>query len=776
MVKNNGTPIIKRPAIWASTAFIIGILLGVMAAKDNYTAGVISVAVVCALSGAVFIIKKCGYMAAVCAVSIIAAFFYSFNCYSVRYEVEDISNTESLVAGTVLDVSAFGEESVRYSLDNVTVDGKEIHGDLLVTVTGGRLNIGDDVTFVAKVQKPRTATNHGVFDYREYLANEGIYYVSYIEYGDILEIGRASHGIRDLFYGINSAKHKLAGLYTEYLTDEASGIVSAVTMGDSIYIADEHYELYRRTGTAHVLAISGLHVGFAVIFASLVTRRMRKYSLPYTLINLGIVWAYVFISGMSISAVRAGIFFTLHSIGGAAKQRCDTVNFAFITALIMLIADPLSLFSVGFQLSFAAVLGIGLLSGEVSSLLERWLPFVSKNIISTVSITLSASIGVLMPIAYHFNSVSVISILLNLVIVPLFSYVVMFAFVLLASVGLNIGFVASAAAAVVNGLVFISDSMLKVASEWEYAYFTVPRPHVGIIAVFAVLVVILSVEKPVWIRRGRSAYTCCALIVIMLMLPYSGIGGIYRLSFIDVGQAECALLVTPTNKTVMVDAGRSYGNDKGAQYTIAPYVLNNGNGVIDYLVLSHGDSDHIGEVESLAGLMKIRNIVYFCPENDDAMDDIIALAESCGIRLINMYYNDTVIIDGDTVINRLSEHFDRDVTNDQSLVMEIKCSGRSLVFGGDMSGEVLDGLDYPDDIFVYKVAHHGSKDAYSREIMQRIPRYSVICTKKGNVYRLPHKETLEKYREFSRVLLTEDMGEIRFYFTDKWEKVWGFAE
>ncbi len=770
---------IKRPAIWVCTAFMCGILLGTYAARHGYCYQLtVAFIVLLAVSGILLVLSKRFLLIFVCAVSLAAASFHGHNEFSYRYRLPDISDRLSLVSGRVLDLTAVGEDYNRYELDDIHIDGRKVYGRMLVSIRDAELNIGDDITFEANVTKPRETRNSGIFDYGGYLANNGIYYTAYIESNDIWEqYSPRLSLISDSRYIINKFKHNTVELSREYLSPEALGIVQAVILGDNMYLDDTQYEAYRKSGTAHVLSISGLHVGFAVVLAGFVTKRLRRYSILYTIINLAIVWGYILISGLNISAVRAGLFFAMYSVGSFAKQRCDIVNIAFITAVVMLVLDPMSIYAVGFGLSFCAVLAIGILKDNCTRAIISVLKFLPKTVADSFSVSLCASVGVVIPIAYHFNTVSLISVLLNLIIVPLFAYVVGAAFVFVVSLYIGVGFVSFAVGTVVNGLVMIADSILSIAMQWRYAALTVPSPTWWVIVIAVFVLILMSCERPRWVKYPFVAVVPMIVAVIFAMVfPYMGIRDTYRLSFIDVGQAECALLVTPENKTVMIDAGTSYGTTGTAEYTIAPYMYKHGNSRIDYLVISHADSDHIGEVDELIKSVEIGNIVYFCPDESDVLDEILVLARENDIELINMYYNRSVRVDKETELFRLSEHFESDSVNNQSLVVEVRCSSRSLVFAGDMEARVLDCLEYPEDIFVYKVAHHGSESSYSQTIMDILPRYSVICTKLGNVYGLPKDDVLERYMEFSNVLLTRDCGEITFTFNDEDYEIYKFLE
>ena len=177
-------------------------------------------------------------------------------------------------------------------------------------------------------------------------------------------------------------------------------------------------------------------------------------------------------------------------------------------------------------------------------------------------------------------------------------------------VALGIAPLAELAAAVVNGLVFISDSVIDMALSWEYSYFNVATPSIIVIVSFALLLWLFSKDKPRFVKRKRYvAIGLVGALLICFLLPKVNLFGNYSLSIIDIAQAESALLVTPQNKTIMVDAGAPYGADDTAEYTLAPYIYKNGNSKIDYLVISHAHDDHVERLTAL-GLVREKRIAH----------------------------------------------------------------------------------------------------------------------------------------------------------------------
>ncbi len=768
---------VKRPAIWFSASFMAGIAMGSFSAeKGLLTAFVIGLLVAFCIFITLFY-KKVNFTAVICFLCIIAAFFYSYYTYSKR-NVPDYTGYSHVIEAKILSKDKIKDEKIRYHAVNVSLDGEAIDSDILITLPSDvSLSPGDRITLTAGISKPSEVRNSKLFDYKSYLADNEIYYVVYADENNIDSvITYEESGEKGFRFIINRFKEKCVSLYGDYLSSEALGIVHAITSGDDVYIDSSTYDSYRAGGIAHVLAISGLHVGFIVLFASLITSFLKKNGVLYTVINILLVWGYIVFSGMNVSAVRAGIFFSLFSIGKALKARTDTINLLFITALIMLIFRPLLLFSASFQLSFSAVLGIGLLAPSMMLFAEKHLVFLPKNIVSSLATVISASIGVLIPLAYNFNSISPLSVIANIVIVPLFAYITVAGFLMMPAVLIGWSPLCKVIGTLINGLVYIVRVIISLLEKTGLSSIAVTSPSLIFIAAFAVLILIISIEKPLWIKKKLIPIICC--IAVMLadnVIPNLGINDIYTVSFIDVGQAECSVIRTPDNKVIMIDAGTSYGTSGTADYTIIPYLLRHGITHIDYLVLSHLHSDHAGEAPAIIKGFSVGNVICAFPEEgtSELFDRIKTACTERGTSLTDFSQRSYIFIGESTVLSSLKDT-SSSVGNEDSLLIKIACGNNSLLFTGDMDAKGLADLPDIDNLLILKVPHHGSDSSVTDRIRELSPLYSVILSKSGNSYSLPNDNVVNFYSSFSDVIRSDESGEIVFRFNDKLIKIQTF--
>lgn len=779
MVRNNTNSLApRRPAIWLSCAFMAGIALAICSVRNSIiTAALVLMAVLLCIAFILCLFRKISFVIFLCSVFLTGAFLYTFFKYNVRNQLPDIAGQEFEITATVANIDNIEADSIRYEVKQVSLskDGNvlELPYGMMVTIYGGeQLLPGDRFSLAATVRLPRASANDGTFDYREYLANKGVYFTAYAQADQISSVISYKEGRFSLSDFIARSRLSLADAVRPHLSQETFAIFNSVITGDQFYVSDTTQSLYQSTGIAHVLSISGLHVGFLYSIALFLTKGLHKNKTPQILLCMGIIWIYIAFTGFNVPAARAGIFFTLMLISKRLHARYDPVNITFVTALILLMCNPLSITTASFQLSFCAVLGIALFSPILREFLRKHVKFMPAGSQSTLAVMLSANVGVLIPLAYHFNSFSVISLVSNLFVVPLFSYITIFGFVLIPFALLTGGFFLQAICTVLNGLVGIADSVLRLLNKIPYSTIAVPTPHMFTIIAAACLLLVLSIECPRWIRRKTPAALCClAFLCASAAFPYIHFTNTYTASFLDVGQAECSIVVTPQNKVVMIDAGEPYGSDSTAEYTIAPYLYNLGYTHIDWLIVSHNDTDHIGAIDELAGLVTIRNIVYFAPTGSSEEAEILSLADTFQINAVNLYLLDSISVDKSTEIQRISTEFVSQNANDTSLVAALQCGDRSLVFTGDASASVLDELDPIPNSLVYKVPHHGSKTSLSDFFSGCSPQYSIIFAGENNVYHFPSQEAYDFYSASSQVYVTGSSGCITIEFHNSGERI-----
>jgi len=312
-------------------------------------------------------------------------------------------------------------------------------GNILVnTFRDYDLSYGDDLQLTGKLHRPYNFSNERNFSYRDYLQNRGIYFILSIKKNSNIQILGKNKGNYFKRHALR-LRAKLGSVLSENLSKNESGIMKAILLGDRSAIAKPVRALFVQTGTAHILAISGLHIGVvAALF--LLLSKMFPFGGKWRSVGvIGLLVCYAFFTGGRPSVVRATIMMIVFLTSFIVEKERDILNTLCLAAMLILIYNPLNLFDVGFQLSFVCVLSIILFNiylkriGSKRSLKAKDIIFERYMYFGLQSLTISAAIwvGVAGFIAYYFGIVTPVTIIANLLVVPLISIIVTLGFGLL---------------------------------------------------------------------------------------------------------------------------------------------------------------------------------------------------------------------------------------------------------------------------------------------------------------------------------------------------------
>ncbi len=277
----------------------------------------------------------------------------------------------------------------------------------------------------ADIREIRPPANPGEFDYKTYLLRKGIYHSTYLKKGQ-WQFSDHVAGFDLMRFAAGIRKKLLEKLSLNGVTGKYFGISSALLLGEDSHLDADIRDVYARAGAMHILCVSGLHVGviFLVLnflFAFLKRVRAGKFLLPVLL--MACIWSYALITGLASPVVRASCMISFFILGNALGRHKNVYNTLSASALLMLFLDPYALFSAGFQLSYAAVLGIISLQKSIENLFFFRYKFIS-SIWSITSVSIAAQLGTLPVVLYYFQQFPLYSLLTNLIVIPLSSLII----------------------------------------------------------------------------------------------------------------------------------------------------------------------------------------------------------------------------------------------------------------------------------------------------------------------------------------------------------------
>lgn len=352
--------------------------------------------------------------------------------------------TEISYLGTVTDIPEIKPRSIALNVKTSYPVQKKIILYLQQTDEARLLQPGDEIAFTTTIQPFKNFGNPDDFDYEKFMKTKGFTGSAYIPERNWQATGR-----ENISFYITGQRFRAKALtfYQSFeLNSDAYAFISALTLGYKAYLTEDIEEAFRASGTAHVLAVSGLHVGIIYILINLLFSFLGKSGKRFIirqLLVISVLWAYVFVTGMSISVIRAAIMLTLFCVGTIFKRSGFTYNTLSAAAFLILIFRPFSMFEVGFQMSFGSVLAILFFQPKLKSLFS-FKTKIGNYVYDLFTVSVAAQIGIFPLVLYYFGTFPTYFFITNLLIVPmvgLIIYSLIPVALITALLGTNIGFI-----------------------------------------------------------------------------------------------------------------------------------------------------------------------------------------------------------------------------------------------------------------------------------------------------------------------------------------------
>lgn len=632
---------------------------------------------------------------------------------------------------------------------------------------------GSVLRFKARFKRPVDYRNGGGFSWSRYLATRGIGAIASLSGPEwlIVKVPESSSLL-------GTMRERLDSAIATTGNEQVAGILRALVTGRRDTLDDEVRESFQGAGLAHLLAISGLHVGYIALFIFLIARfvagrwtklllliPVQKIAAAFTLPCL---WGFILMVGAPISAVRAGIMLSVYLVGVLLSRRQNLVVTLAIAALIIVAIDPLSVFEISFQLSFVSVLAIILITPRLFALVAPWFGEHTEwywrilwRICQLAAVTFAATVGSAPLVAYHFNLVTGIGLIANLIAVPWMGVVVM-PLTMLASVVTFIWFSLAESLlwpAAAWSVELMLESANELAAATSSSLIRLAPSMMELLLIYAAMLIMIF-----WRRVPRRRLLLIAAIVPLAVdVGWWQIGPLMtdklEMTVFDVGQGDAVLVRFPGGKTWLVDGGGKHGSafDVGKN-VVVPALLRKGIHKIDRLVLTHPHHDHYRGLAAVAehfdpDMMWTNG--FEPPEQEQAeWDEFEERLQAAGVTSITVARQYAPFEIGGVEVQVLypDSSLPSDIElNDTSIVMRLVYNNVSILLTGDLEGRgeglLLSG---GEDISatILKVGHHGSDTSSTREFLAAVnPKIALISVGRLNEYGMPDEIVIDRLKD-----------------------------
>ena len=535
-------------------------------------------------------------------------------------------------------------------------------------------------------------------------------------------------------------------------------ILNAVLVGDKTSLEKEIKDSFRISNLSHMLAISGAHFGFIIIFCTFLVKRL-KFKRLGQIITIFLIVFFMTLTGMTPSVVRAGIMALISILSSILKRKTDIYTSLAIALFIQIINNPYVIFDVGLQLSFGGVLGIALFTKPIEEKLNR---IKELKINSALAVTLGANIIIMPIMMYQFSTISLTFVISNLLAGSLLGAIMILGFV---SIILNI----KPLYFVLNLLVSLFSKIADICSKLPLSLIYIKTPSLIQIFLIYLIIFLFYLIFTGRLNLFRIKQIIISFLIIIFILNYRIPNNNLIIHFIDVGQGDSCLMLHK-GYVIMIDGGGSTDSkyDIG-ENTLVPYLLARKINKIDYLIVSHFDSDHAQGFIFVLKHLKVKNVILpIQASNSSLYQNFISICQAKKINVIYLRRGDLFNI-GDLKFETLhpgKNFISENAMNNNSLVLRLDFFNTSLLFTGDIEAiaeqELVSKCKLKLDVDILKVGHHGSNTSSIESFLGAVsPNIALIGVGADNKFGHPGEEVIKRLKERKVNIFRTDLnGEI----------------
>ena len=779
----------KRPILIAALGYIIGIVWGLSFKVVLIFCSIIAICMLIVEKNKnilriinLVINKK---VTILLLIFIIAGFIH-IKFLKYDYEKIYISLENVNIVGTIVSSKKEKQYINEYKIETEKINNIKLKKKFILLTKNKEIEYGNKIKLEGTYIKPSKSRNYKGFEYSNYLKTENIY--GTIEQNGKIELIKEKN-IKYFFIILYKVKNKIIKNINNKFPEETRGLFLGILLGDKSSIEENVRQNFADSSLSHILAVSGTHISYVVICISVLFKKLKLNKNIRKVLTSLVLFMYLYLVDFSVSATRAVIMSTIVIMQMLFYRKQDTITTIAFSSIIILINNPYSILNIGFLLSYGGTIGIILFVNRIS--IESKEDFFQrfKSYLKDICIVTISAQTIIMPIIiYYFNTISFTFIISNIIASLIIGPIIMIGLVIIAISFFKIPII-SLIIRFYNILIVILVRTADIISKIPMSKIYLKTPttleiifYYSVVFLIALLIYIKKsnrkfIKKTIQIDiynlknffiNNRNKVLIFISIVILISITSIKIPKELKINFIDVGQGDSCLITTPQNKKVIVDSGGSESYDVGKN-VLLPYLLDKRITKIDYIMISHFDTDHCKGFEYVLENIKVKNVIISkqC-ETSENFKQIMKIIRKKRINLIIVQKETKIKIDNFTTVDILSPQSENiaDNMNDNSIVAKFEAYNFSILFTGDASEKIekeliKEKINLKSDIL--KVSHHGSKTGTSEEFLKSVkPKIALIGVGENNKFGHPTKDVIKRLTENKiKIYRTDTDGEIR---------------
>jgi len=686
---------IKRPLVVILIGIIIGIVYGLYF-KTSIALAIIIISIIFLILCLItrkrrliyFLMKRRKLILIIFISAIISNIYFNLknNQYEKFYKIipENLKTTATIVSES--------KETEYYYSYNVEISNKKF----IMYVKKGymdNLKYGMKIYLEGEYSEATDSRNFKGFSYKEYLKTKKIYGTIKIDSNniDVLE----KEKLNFILIKSNNIRNSIIEKANSLLPEKTNELLIGILLGDKSGISEEIIENFKISNLSHILSVSGAHTSYIILGLTYILNKSKITKKWVYIITILILCVFMFITNFTASVIRACLMAIITIVAKIFCKKSDIITSIAFSLLITLIINPFSINEIGLQLSYLGTMGIILFNKNVEKFLNK--VNINNKISKILSVTISAQIMIMPIMAYRFNTISLTFFISNMLASPILGIIMILGFVTIfvSFVSFNLAkLLAIFLNLCLNELIIIAEVISKI----PFSNILIKTPY--IIVIILIYVFILGINyiytiynskmylrkiqrKIIEIINSKNTIIFFSLILILIILFnlfsyfYISISKTLKIYFIDVGQGDCTLIVTPNNKKIIIDGG------EGKPEVLLSYLLDRRIKTIDYIIISHFDSDHCNGLIDVIENLNIKNVViskqaYFSKE----YINIAKIINKKKINVIHVKQGDSLKIDKQIRIDILypTKDLEYEDLNNNSIVAKISYNNFKMLF------------------------------------------------------------------------------------------------